>query len=140
LKDVATNQTVQSLCAPIFGVKGGVLFRPDKARVVEVGPMVGVALNTKTFSYTSLFAELEVNRRFNNRKTYIGTGFGVWDFTHTDWITPTLLVNFGQQLWEGSATNRLFFTVEGRAFLMKPAGSGFGNNYMAWAGIRYLFR
>jgi hypothetical protein len=139
LKDVAEGETLQSLCAPIFGVKGGVLFRPDKARNVEVGPMVGVALNTKQFSYTSLFAELELNGRFNNRKTYIGTGVGLWDFTHSDWMTPSILVNFGQQLWEGAATNHLFFTVEGRVFL-RMAGEGLSNNYMGWAGLRYVFR
>jgi hypothetical protein len=139
LKDVAEGETVQSLCAPIFGVKGGVLFRPDTARNVEVGPMVGVAFNTKTFSYTSVFAELELNGRFNNRKTYIGTGVGLWDFTHSDWMTPSILVNFGQQVWEGSATNHLFFTVEGRVFL-RMAGAGLSNNYMGWAGLRYVFR
>jgi hypothetical protein len=139
LKDVAEGQTLQSLCAPLFGVKGGVLFRPNKARTFEVGPMVGLAVNTKTGSYTSLFAEVELNGRFNNRKTYIGTGFGVWDLTHTDWLTPSILVNFGQQLWEGSATNRVFFTVEGRAFL-RMFGEGLSNNYMYWAGIRYMFR
>jgi hypothetical protein len=139
LKDVADGQTLQSLCAPIFGVKGGVLFRPDKARNIEVGPMVGVALNTKQFSYTSAFAELELNGRFNNRKTYIGTGVGLWDFNHKDWMTPSILVNFGQQVWEGSATNRLFFTVEGRVFT-RMFGEGLANNYMGWAGLRYVFR
>ena len=139
LKDVDEGVTQQSLCAPLFGVKGGVLFRPDKARKVEVGPMVGVAFNMKTFSYSSLFAEVELNGRFNNRKTYIGTGFGLWDFTHGDWMTPSILVNFGHQVWEGSATNRLFFTVEGRLFT-RTFGQGIANNYMGWAGLRYVFR
>jgi hypothetical protein len=139
LKDVAADQTLQTLCAPLFGVKGGVVFRPNKARTLEVGPMVGLAVNTKTGSYTSMFAELELNGRFNNRKTYIGTGFGVWDLTHGSWATPSILVNFGQQLWEGSATNRVFFTVEGRLFT-RTFGEGMKNNYMYWAGIRYMFR
>jgi hypothetical protein len=139
LKDVAEGQTLQTLCAPLFGFKGGVVYRPNKNRTFEVGPMVGLAINTKTGSYTSLFAELELNGRFNNRKTYIGTGFGVWDITHGSWLTPSVLVNFGQQIWEGSATNRVFFTVEGRLFT-RTFGEGMKNNYMYWAGIRYMFR
>ena len=137
LKD--TEENLQSLCAPLGGFKGGVLFRPNQARSFEVGPMVGLAFNTETLSYTSVFTEIELNGRFNNRKTYLGTGFGLWDLTHTDWVTPSMLVNFGQQLWEGSATNRLFFTVEGRLFF-RTAGEGLANNYQAWAGIRYMFR
>jgi len=137
LKD--TEENLQSLCTPLFGFKGGVLFRPNQARSFEVGPMVGVAINTKTGSYTSLFTEVELNGRFNNKRTYIGTGFGLWDLTHTDWVTPSLLVNFGQQLWEGGQTNRLFFTVEGRLFF-RTRGEGVANNYQGWAGIRYMFR
>jgi hypothetical protein len=137
LKD--TEESVQTLCAPLFGFKGGVLFRPNAARSVEVGPMVGVAINTKTGSYSSLFAELELNGRFNDRKTYIGTGVGLWDITHSDWVTPSVLVNFGQQLWEGQKHNRAFFTVEGRLFL-RTFGEGIANNYQYWAGIRYMFR
>ncbi len=139
LKDVPEGETIQSLCAPEFGAKGGVLFRPNKARTFEVGPMVGVAFNTKQFSYTSLFAELELNGRTASRKTYFGTGFGVWDFTHGSWVTPYVLANFGQQIWEGSATKRVFFTVEGRLFF-RTFGEGLSNNYQFWGGIRYMFR
>jgi hypothetical protein len=139
LKDVEADQTLQTLCSPLFGFKGGVLFRPNKARTVEVGPMIGYAINTKTGSYSSLFAEVELNGRFNQNRTYLGTGFGVWDLTHGDWVTPSILVNFGQQIWSGSATKRVFFTIEGRLFT-RTFNEGMGNNYMYWAGIRYNFR
>ncbi len=129
----------EGFCAPLFGVKAGVPFRVNKARTFEIAPAVGVAVNTKKAGYSSLFAELELNGRFNDKKTYLGTGFGVWDLTHSDTRTPTVLVNFGQQIWQGSATSRVFFTVEGRSFLKTESG-GLPSNYQFWAGIRYMWR
>ncbi|MBE3132850.1 MAG: hypothetical protein IMZ55_05210 [Acidobacteria bacterium] len=129
----------EGICAPLFGFKGGVAFRVNKARTFEVAPAVGVAINTKKGSYSSLFAELELNGRFNNMKTYVGTGLGVWDLTHSDTVTPTVLVNFGQQIWQNQTTGRLFFTVEGRSFLKTESG-GLSSNYQYWAGARYMWR
>ena len=129
----------EGLCAPMFGLKAGVPFRVNKARTFEVAPAMGVAINTKKSGYSSLFAELELNGRFNDKKTYIGTGFGVWDITHSDTVTPTLLLNFGHQIWQGSATQRVFFTVEGRSFLKTESG-GLSSNYMGWLGVRYVWR
>jgi hypothetical protein len=115
-----------------------VAFRVNKARTFEVAPAAGVAINTKTGGHSSLFAEVELNGRLNNKKTIVGTGFGVWDFTHSGMIAPTLLVNFGQQVWQNETTSRIYFAVEGRVFLDRT--DDLANNYQFWGGLRYVWR
>ena len=68
-------------CAPLFGVKGGVLW--DVGENWVIGPAIGVAINTRDGDNTSLFAEVEANYLTTN-EAYIGTGIGVWDITHSD--------------------------------------------------------
>lgn len=135
----ATTTALESgVCAPLVGFKAGPIFRVNKAQTVEIAPAIGVALNTKTGSHSSLFGEVELNGRFNGGKTYLGTGIGAWDLTHSGLIAPVLLVNFGQQVWQNERQNRAFFTVEGRLFLDQTGD--IANNYQFWGGIRYMWR
>ena len=73
-------------------------------------PGVGIAYNTDEADRTSLFVDAEINRRFGNR-AYVGTGLGLWDLTHSDFITPTALVHFGLPLWKGDDQKTLFFVT-----------------------------
>ena len=47
---------------------------------------------------------------------FIGTGIGVWDFTHGDTVAPTLLFQGGRQVWQASGPkqNEMLFVVSGR--------------------------
>lgn len=122
-------------CAPLFGLKGGVGFRLSDN--FELAPAVGVAINTRDGDNTSLFAEVEANYLTSN-EAYIGTGVGVWDITHSDTVSPTVLLNFGVPIWGSVGNDRLYFTGEGRLFL--DSLDEVDNNYMAWAGLRYAWR
>jgi hypothetical protein len=122
-------------CAPLFGVKGGVGFR--LADHFELAPAIGVAANLRDGDNTSLFAEVEANYVATN-DAYVGTGIGIWDFTDSDTVAPTLLLNFGVPIWRSASNGRLYFTGEGRLFLDEL--EEVDNNYMAWAGLRYAWR
>ena len=121
-------------CAPLFGVKGGVLWELGDARRWAVGPAIGVAINLRDGDNTSLFAELEANYLTEN-KGYIGTGLGIWDFTDGDTVAPSWLVHFGVPIWQAADEGRLLLTGEGRLFLDEL--DEIDNNYMFWGGLRY---
>ena len=124
-------------CAPLFGGKVGADVR--LAPGWRMAPSIGVALNTREASQSSLFAEVEINRWFG-RKGFIGTGIGVWDFTHGDTVAPVWLLQGGRQVWKASGPkeNELHFVVTGRLFLNKM--DDIANNYQFWAGLRYIIR
>ena len=119
-------------CAPLFGVKGGVLW--DVGENWVIGPAIGVAINTRDGDNTSLFAEVEASYVTAN-KAYIGTGLGIWDFTDGDTVAPTALINFGVPIWKSTTDGRLFLTGETRLFLDDL--DEVDNNYMFWGGLRY---
>lgn len=122
-------------CDPLFGGKVGI----EKALKNDwvFAPAVGFAVNTDEGSRSSLFVDAEINKRFGSR-AYVGTGLGLWDITHSDFITPTALVHFGLPLWKGDDKKTLFFVTEGRVLLRKA--SDIDSNYQFWGGLRYLFR
>jgi hypothetical protein len=122
-------------CAPLFGVKAG----PDirLSPTWRFAPGIGVAVNTRDSGNTSAFAEIEFNRWFE--KGYVGSGVGVWDFTHSDTVAPTWLFGFGAELYRNSAdTGRLFFVGQGRLFF--DEFDDIENNYQFWGGLRYIWR
>ncbi len=128
--------TEYGYCAPLVGLK----FGADVAIAPEwrVAPSAGVAINARKAGESSLFAEVELNKWFA-RKGFIGTGIGVWDFTHSDTVAATWLFQGGAKIWEGGAKgNEMHFVVSGRLFLDKM--SDIANNYQFWGGIRYIFK
>jgi hypothetical protein len=122
-------------CDPLVGVKVGIEKALKNGWVFAPG--VGIAYNTDESDRSSLYVDAELNKRFSNR-AYIGTGLGLWDFNHTDFVTPTALVHFGLPLWKGADQKTLFFVTEGRVLLRKA--SDIDSNYQFWGGLRYLFR
>lgn len=122
-------------CAPIFGAKVGADIRLSPTW--RFAPGVGVAINTRDTENYAVFAEAEVNRWFD--KGYIGTGVGVWDFTHSDTVAPTWLFGFGRELMRTQTdTGRLFLIGQGRLFLDELDDAS--NNYQFWGGVRYIWR
>ena len=135
---VAAAGTVdESLCAPLFGIKGGVEMKMGPT--FKISPAVGVAFNFEEGSYSSGFAEAEFSYYTPNLKNFFGANVGIWDFTHGDYVTPSIGVQFGTQLWEGPTLNRLYFVGEGRIFT-RMFGAGLENNYQFWGGLRYVIR
>jgi hypothetical protein len=118
-------ETNESLCAPALGFK--------------VNPAVGLELNFEKGSYSSLFAEAEFNYYTANLKNYIGASFGLWDITHGDYVTPSIGLQFGSQVWTNAKEDRMYFVAEGRMFT-RTFDAGLSNNYQFWAGIRYVIR
>jgi hypothetical protein len=104
-----------------------------------VAPGAGVAMNFDTGGNSSGFAEVELNRWFG-RKGFIGTGVGVWDFTHSDTVAPAWLFQAGTQLWKGQGVDmrELHFLVQGRLFLDKL--DDVQSNYQFWGGLRFYFK
>lgn len=122
-------------CAPLFGVKGGVLW--DVGENWMIGPAIGVAANLRDGDNSSFFAELEANY-VTASKAYIGTGIGVWDVFDGDTIAPTALINFGVPIMRSASDGKLFLTGEGRLFLNEI--NEIDNNYMFWGGLRYEWK
>jgi hypothetical protein len=123
-------------CDPLVGLKVGFEKQLGSSSWV-VAPAVGVAYNTDESDRTSLFVDAELNYKFTNG-AYVGTGLGLWDFNHGDYMTPTGLVHFGVPLWRGAERNILYFVTEGRVFFDRA--SDIDSNYMFWGGLRFLFR
>ncbi|MBM3771157.1 MAG: hypothetical protein FJW27_07695 [Acidimicrobiia bacterium] len=130
----AAAAAATTLCSPLIGARVG----PDIRMTpnARFAPAVGVAFNTRDGDNSSLFADAEIRREL--AKGFIGAGVGVWDFNHSDWITPNVLVDFGVLLKEYANTNKLYFTGEGRLFPGRD--NGLANNYQFWGGVRYIFR
>ena len=127
-----------SLCAPLAGVKIGTEIKPSPSSNFKLAPAVGVALNFEKSDYTSIFAEVEADYFATTGKTFVGVGAGVWDLAHSDWITPSISVHAGQQLWTNAKMDKLFLVGEGRLFL--GGEGGIENNYQFWGGLRYVIR
>lgn len=123
-----------TLCAPLVGIKVG----PDIRMTpnVRFAPAVGVAINTRESGNSSLFADAEIRRELT--KGFVGAGVGVWDFNHSDNVTPNVLLDFGVLLKQYQNTNKLYFTGEGRLFMNQM--DDVSNNYQFWGGLRYIFR
>ena len=124
---------IDSYCDALLGLKGGVefLLTPN----VVLAPAVGVAFNLEESDRTSFFADLELNRVFNNGG-YFGTGVGLWDFNHGDNVTFNLLLHGGFPLtrYPEDGRHRLLFVVEGRIFFDEL--DEIDNNYQFWGGLR----
>ncbi len=126
------------VCAALLGLKFGVDIPVGDAGW-RVAPGAGVAINFDDGGNTSAFAEVELNKWFD-RKGFIGTGLGVWDFTHGDTVAPTWLFQGGRQLWKGTGAreDEVLFVVSARLFLDELGD--ISNNYQFWGGFRYIFR
>jgi hypothetical protein len=135
-EDAAGVTIRDSFCDALLGIKGGVEFPMGERWVFA--PAVGVAFNLEEADRTSLFADAEFNYKLDNGG-YIGTGVGLWDFTHSDNTTLNLLFNLGLPLTKYSdGAGKLLFTVEGRLFF--DEFDNIDDNYQFWGGIRYVFR
>jgi hypothetical protein len=132
-----TTTTNQSLCAPLLGVKFGPELKVSPN--FKVNPAVGVALNFEDGGYSSMFAEAEFNYYSANLKNYVGASFGIWDFTHGDYVTPSIGLQFGSQVWTNAKEDKMYLVAEGRMFT-RTFDAGLENNYQFWAGIRYVIR
>ncbi|HSP91143.1 MAG TPA: hypothetical protein VLN08_09555 [Vicinamibacterales bacterium] len=127
----------ESLCSPLLGVKFGPELRVKDN--FKINPAIGLALNFEDSGYTSLFAEAEFNYYSANFKNYIGASLGIWDFTHGDWVTPSIGVQIGSQVWSNAKEDRMYLVAEGRMFT-RTFGEGLSNNYQFWGGLRYVIR
>ena len=127
----------ESLCSPLLGVKFGPELRVKDN--FKINPAVGLAVNFEDSGYTSLFAEAEFNYYSSNFKNYIGASFGIWDYTHSDWVTPSIGVQVGSQVWTNAKEDKMYLVAEGRMFT-RTFDAGLENNYQFWAGIRYVIR
>jgi len=87
-----TAPIVRGFCAPLVGFQGGVNYMLNDNWAIT--PAVGFAINTDDGGQSSLFADVAFNY-FTANKAYVGTGFGIWDFNHSDTVTGSWLVNFG---------------------------------------------
>lgn len=123
-------------CDPLVGAKVGFEKKLGTSQWV-VAPAVGFAFNTDEADRSSLFVDGELNYKFNNGG-YVGTGLGLWDFTHSDSLTPNALVHFGIPLWKAADQRTLYFVTEGRVFFDRA--SDIDSNYQFWGGLRFLFR
>jgi hypothetical protein len=139
--DVTTGSTTvkanESLCSPLLGVKFGPEIKVNPN--FKVNPAVGVAVNFEKGSYSSFFAEAEFNYYSAGLKNYFGASAGVWDLFHGSYVTPSIGIQFGSQVWTNAKEDKLYAVAEGRMFT-RSFGEGISNNYQFWAGLRYVIR
>lgn len=124
----------RGFCAPLFGAKVGADIRLSPSW--RMAPAVGFAFNTDEGDDSSLFADLEFN--YQLERGYLGTGVGIWDFTHSDTVAATWLIHGGVEVHRQANENRLFLAAEGRLFLNQF--DDVSNNYQFWGGLRYVIR
>ena len=126
-----------SMCSPLLGAKFGPELRVSPN--FKINPGVGGAINFEKGGNSALFAEVEFNGYTENLKNYIGASVGLWDITHSDWMTPTVGLQAGTELWSNANEDKLYLVAEGKAFT-RMFGKGLSNNYQFWGGVRYVFR
>jgi nucleoid-associated protein YgaU len=132
-----TVKVNESLCAPLLGVKFGPEIKVNPN--FKINPAVGFAANFEKGDYSSMFAEAEFNYYSTGLKNYVGASVGMWDFTHSDWVTPSVGIQFGSQVWTNAKEDKLYIVAEGRMFT-RTFGEGLSNNYQFWGGLRYVIR
>ena len=126
-----------SMCSPLLGAKFGPELKVSPN--FKINPGVGGAINFEKGGNSALFAEVEFNGYTENLKNYIGASVGLWDITHSDWMTPTVGLQAGTQIWSNANEDKLYLVAEGKVFT-RMFGEGLSNNYQFWGGVRYVFR
>lgn len=115
-------------CAPLFGVKVGIL--PPITEYLEGEVSVGGKLNVRDGENSSVFADLALNALLP--RCFVGAGVSFWDLTDDDTRCVALLAQAGVDITED---RRWQFVAEGR--LPTDELNDAGSNYMFWGGIRF---
>ena len=126
----------ESLCAPLFGLKAGAeikMARGSRSCRPSGSP------STSRRAATAHLRRSRVQLLLRRQKNYFGASVGIWDLFHGEYVTPSIGVQFGSQMWENAKMDKLYFVAEGRIFT-RMFGEGVDNNYMFWGGIRYVIR
>ncbi len=125
-------------CSPIAGAKVGASKR--FAGQWEVGGAAGVAISLVTdddkVKEHVFFIDAELNRYVAGGNVFVGGGVSLWDLSHSDTLTPAVMVHLGLPI-APHARVPVFFLVEGRVFL--DSLDDIDNNYMFWGGVRIRF-
>ena len=121
-------------CSPLLGLKfgAGKRFANDWELNGAVGIGFSFAGGDDEVKEHELFVDVEANKYLG--RGFIGTGFSVWDITHSDTVTPAVLFQFGVPL---SKEHPIYFVGQARAFL--DHADDLSNNYLMWAGVRVRF-
>ncbi len=122
-------------CSPLLGFKFGVAKR--FANDVELAGAAGVAFSlvreeTHVREH-QIFADVELNK-YVGGGAFIGTGISLWDITHSDTITPAVMLHFGIPL---TKARPIYFVGETRMYL--DNADDIKNNYLVWGGVRVHF-
>jgi hypothetical protein len=117
-------------CAPLVGGTLGLAY-PIADGGAQVFGQGGVAINTRDSENTSVFADVGIDKLFENGG-FFGGGVGVWDFTHGDTIDGSVFLHGGTNI-----TDKLQWKLEGRLFMSEF--DDISNNYAFFAGIRYFW-
>jgi hypothetical protein len=133
----ALSPAYASVCSPLLAGKLGPEIKVGPN--FKISPALGGAINFEKGGNSSLFTEVEFNGYTAGLKNYIGASLGLWDITHSDWITPTVGVQAGTQLWTNAKEDKLYLVAEGKLFT-RMFGAGLKNNYQFWSGLRYVIR
>ena len=79
-----------------------------------------------------VLVDVEANKYLHNG-SFVGTGLSLWDITHSDTMTPAVLLHFGMPLGD-HPKHQMYFLGEGR--LLLDGVDDIRNNYQFWAGVR----
>jgi len=121
-------ESVGGRCAPLFGMKVGVL--PPITEYLEAEASIGGKFNSRDEDNSSLFADLALNYLFP--RCFVGGGVSFWDLTDSETHTVAMLAQMGVNITK----NRQWqFVAEGR--LACDELDNPGSNYMFWGGIRF---
>jgi len=116
-------------CIPLLGFKFGIL--PEIAEKTELELAIGGKIDLDDNDYSSIFADVAINRLFS--RGFFGGGVSFWDLTEDDSRTVALLLQFGINIDEDG---RYSFVAEGR--LPFDEFDDLSNNYVLWGGVRII--
>jgi hypothetical protein len=121
-------------CSPLFGIKfgAGKRFTNDWEVNGAVGMAFSFAGDDDEVKEHELFVDVEANKYVG--RGFVGTGFSMWDLTHSDTVTPAVLLQFGIPL---SPSHPIYFVGQGRMFL--DHADDVKNNYALLGGVRVRF-
>lgn len=123
-------------CSPLVGFKFGAAkrFQNDWELAGAVGIALSLVNDDKKVREHELFADVELNKYVGG--AFIGTGVSLWDVTHSDTVTPAVLLQFGVPLGN-HPSHPVYFIGQARMFL--DHADDIKNNYLVWGGVRVHF-
>ena len=134
----ANGSTVDfAQCSPLVGLKVGVskTFQSNWEVAGAAGVAISLVHDDHKVREHEFLIDVEVDKHARGG-SFVGTGLSLWDFTHSDTITPAWMLHAGVPLGT-HPVHPVYLMVESRLFMRQM--DDVRNNYQVWGGLRVHF-